>query len=222
MGIKHKSKYKIGDRINDKFTLIENFSRKTTIKGKNEWLWKCKCDCGNEFDSREHKLNLRQGCQSCTNSINQTQLAIKKANGVEHIGLKNRLLKEYKTGANKRNLSFNLTFEQFTNLIEGNCAYCGEPPIVSEYQKQYMQKKIKPYAHHGIDRIDSSIGYELDNCVCCCSKCNYAKHEMSLNDFKDWITKAYNHLILKGSSTIPVGEVHHKLNGDGNGELLNS
>lgn len=36
MGIMHKSRFKSGERINDAFTLIENFSRKTTIKGKNE------------------------------------------------------------------------------------------------------------------------------------------------------------------------------------------
>ena len=112
MGIKHKSKYQVGDRINESFELIENFSRKTTVKGKNEWLWKCKCDCGNEFNSREHKLNLRKGCQSCTNSINQTELALNKANGVEHIGLKNRLFKEYKSGANKRDLCFELSLDR--------------------------------------------------------------------------------------------------------------
>lgn len=32
----HKTRFKSGERINDSFTLIENFSRKTTIKGKNE------------------------------------------------------------------------------------------------------------------------------------------------------------------------------------------
>ena len=221
MGIKHKSKYQVGDRINDSFELIENFSRKTIVKGKNEWLWKCKCDCGNEFNSREHKLNLRKGCQSCTNSINQTELALNKANGVEHIGLKNRLFKEYKSGANKRDLCFELSFNQFIELMNGNCEYCGEIPSISEYQKQYMQKKIQPWAHNGIDRIDSSIGYTLENCVSCCSKCNYAKHEMSLNEFKDWIVKVNDYLILKGSSTITKGSTL-EANASGNGETPNS
>lgn len=36
MGIMHKSRFEPGQRINDSFTLVENFSRKTTIKGKNE------------------------------------------------------------------------------------------------------------------------------------------------------------------------------------------
>ena len=35
-GPKHKTKFKVGDRINDKFTLLRNYSRKTTVKGKNE------------------------------------------------------------------------------------------------------------------------------------------------------------------------------------------
>lgn len=32
----HKSRFKPGEKINNAFTLVENFSRKTTIKGKNE------------------------------------------------------------------------------------------------------------------------------------------------------------------------------------------
>lgn len=59
---------------------------------------------------------------------------------VDHIGLKNRLLKEYKAGAVKRKLPFELTFEQFVNLMEQPCVYCGALPKVYQYQINYMQK----------------------------------------------------------------------------------
>jgi len=36
MGKMHESRFVPRQRINNAFTLIENFSRKTTIKGKNE------------------------------------------------------------------------------------------------------------------------------------------------------------------------------------------
>lgn len=35
MGKMHESRFKPGERINNSFTLLENFSEKTTIKGKN-------------------------------------------------------------------------------------------------------------------------------------------------------------------------------------------
>lgn len=34
--MQHQTRFKPGDRINDSFTLIRNFSRPTTTPGKNE------------------------------------------------------------------------------------------------------------------------------------------------------------------------------------------
>lgn len=70
----HKSRFHEGDRINNSFVLIRNYMRKTTIKGKNEWLWECKCDCGNIFHCRENVLINRKGCHSCTNQLTQKEV----------------------------------------------------------------------------------------------------------------------------------------------------
>lgn len=219
MGKMHKSRFKPGQVINNAFTLIENYSQKTTIKGKNQWMWKCICKCGNEFVCRENQVLNRKGCHSCTNKITSTETALKKKGGIKHIGLKNRLLKDYRTGAVKRGKVFELTFDQFINLVEQNCYYCGAKPIVHEYEKQYMQQILEPWAHNGIDRKDSSKGYIIDNCVPCCSFCNYAKHEMTEEEFKNYISKVYTNLILKGSSTIPKGSTSKAIV-DGNGTHL--
>lgn len=218
MGKMHQSRFKIGDRINNSFTLVRNYMRKTTIKGKNEWLWECKCDCGNIFHCRENKLLTRKGCHSCTNKISQTEVSQAKTNGIKHYGLKNRLYKDYKTGAVRRGKCFELSFEEFVNLIEQNCYYCGSSPEFHPYETQYMQKTIETYKHNGIDRINSNKGYTLDNCVPCCSKCNYAKHEMSIEEFKNFVQKLYNNFILKGSSTISK-ESTSEANADGNGVI---
>ena len=94
--------------------------------------------------------------------------------------------------------------------------YCGAKPKLYEYQTQYMQKGKELWKHNGIDRIDSSKGYTKDNCVSCCTHCNYAKHEMSVKEFKNFILSVYNHLQLGGSTTIPEGSTS-QANGDGNG-----
>jgi len=143
MGKMHSSRFTAGQRINDSFVLVRNFKRKTTIKHKNEWLWECKCDCGKTFTCRENKVLNRYGCHSCTNKITQRNIALEKKNGVEHYGLKNRLLKDYRQGAVKRGKEFKLTFDQFVNLMEQDCFYCGAKPIIHTYELQYMQFKLK-------------------------------------------------------------------------------
>ncbi len=46
-------------------------------------------------------------------------------------------------------------------------------------------------------KIDSTIGYTKENTTPCCSTCNFAKNNLTLNEFKTWLTRAYNHLIVK-------------------------
>lgn len=216
MGIMHKSRFNEGDRINDSFVLIRNYMRKTTIKGKNEWLWECKCDCGNIFHCRENKLINRRGCHSCTNQLTQKEVWGVKKKGILHFGIKNRLYKDYRAGATKRGKCFELSFDEFVSIMEKDCFYCGLKPQLHPYEIQYMQKKTDPWKHTGIDRIDSSRGYTIDNCVPCCSKCNYAKHEMTISEFKEYITFVYNKLVLEGSTTIPKGSTSQAIGG-GNG-----
>lgn len=42
---------------------------------------------------------------------------------------------------------------------------------------------------------------------------------MSVSEFKEYITRVYNHLILEGSSTIPKGSTSEAI-ADGNGTHL--
>ena len=53
----------------------------------------------------------------------------------------------------------------------------------------------------GIDRIYSTKGYSVNNCVPCCTMCNKMKLNYSLEDFKTQISKIY-HYSIEGSETI--------------------
>ena len=53
------------------------------------------------------------------------------------------------------------------------------------------------YKYNGIDRVDNKIGYELDNCVSCCIKCNKAKSYFGQDEFLNHIKKIYKHSIEK-------------------------
>jgi hypothetical protein len=85
----------------------------------------------------------------------------------------------YKRGAKSRELSFLLTVEQFNNLISQSCHYCGGEG-------------------GGIDRLHRHLGYELRNCVPACYRCNLSKHTMNEQEFMEWITRVYTHMVSSG------------------------
>jgi hypothetical protein len=80
----------------------------------------------------------------------------------------------YKGGANARGYSFLLTVDEFATFWQKPCYYCGDPIELV-----------------GLDRIDNNIGYQLDNVVSCCFKCNTWKHATSQEEFLDHAEKIY-------------------------------
>ena len=68
--------------------------------------------------------------------------------------------KQYYTKAHKRELKFELTLEQFAELIQKPCQYCNHS---------------KEGDANGIDRMNNTIGYVVGNCVPCCEMCNRMK-----------------------------------------------
>ena len=78
----------------------------------------------------------------------------------------------YKDSAKQRGIEFKLSFEQFLTFWNKVCHYCSN--------------SIKGV---GIDRIDNSKGYEIDNCVPCCEWCNKMKLGHTQNEFFDQVKK---------------------------------
>ena len=76
----------------------------------------------------------------------------------------------YKTNAKRKGLIFVFTLNEFSEIINKPCYYCGENS-------------------GGIDRLDSSIGYLKDNCVPCCAICNYMKNKYTEDEFLDQCMK---------------------------------
>ena len=115
------------------------------------------------------------------------------------IGFRNYLYRSAKTGAEKRGHNFNLTFDEYDNLIQKDCFYCGDHPrpMTEEQRKNRGNSKQPLFYYNGVDRIDSNKDYNLDNCVPCCPICNYMKHTLSQNDFYNQIVKIYNFRKLK-------------------------
>jgi hypothetical protein len=85
--------------------------------------------------------------------------------------------REYADGAAKRNLSFELTLDEFTEIVTKACYYC----------KKYEENEVI-----GIDRINSFIGYNMENIVPCCNICNTMKQQLTMNEFALQIEKIYS------------------------------
>ena len=82
------------------------------------------------------------------------------------LGTTEQKFKTLKRGAKKRELECSLQFEEYEKLSVGKCYYCN-----NEFGPQ-------PITGHGIDRLDNSKGYMIDNVVTCCWDCNALKQDM--------------------------------------------
>jgi IS30 family transposase len=102
---------------------------------------------------------------------------------------KNKLFYKYKYSAQKRNYSFILSKIRFEELISQNCYYCNSEPSQIE-----ITNGRHTLVYNGIDRIDSSKGYEEGNVVPCCKYCNQMKSDMDADMFIGQIKKIYNNL----------------------------
>lgn len=136
-------------------------------------IWRLRCECGEECTAIASDLNRGRSnfCKTCR----ELQAIESPFRGI---------FGNYKRGAVKRGLSFELPFKKFVSLLNGNCHYCNYPP------KQKFKKTGALYGcvYNGVDRVDNSTGYTLDNSVTCCKFCNFAKSKGTREEFYDWIT----------------------------------
>lgn len=162
------------DLIGQKFDRLRVVGRTRNIK--NQCVWLCICDCGNDKSVRNGNL---PGIKSC--GCLRLEGAM-KARGQKDIlpageAAWRELLRHYHAGAKRRKISWNLADEDFRFLTQQDCFYCGDPP------SGVMKKKSGDYIYSGVDRMDSSGPYNVENVVSCCTPCNLMKRSMPLRDF---------------------------------------
>jgi hypothetical protein len=160
-----------------------------TVHGRRRWL--CECDCGNTTVATTNTLNMGH-VKSCgclfVDSYTASGKKLAAFNGKPHGHAAFHHVKNaYTQSAKLRGLSFELTDEDFRKLTSGFCFYCGSSP--SRIIKPTRKAQSGNYVCNGIDRLDSSAGYTVENCVPCCTVCNYAKRNVSLEEFIAWIDR---------------------------------
>lgn len=184
---KPNRKYRIGDILYDpndseKFVKIVNY----TYEGR-EGKYTIECSCGNILIRHTYSMTkYNRCCKECSfknigsNKILPNQQACKNAT-----------FNIYKRNAKKRGLNFNISLIDFLEICKKDCHYCGMQPsnICNLKTKSNGDNK---FIYSGIDRIDSSKDYTIENCVPCCIICNRSKSDLSIKDWEIWITTLYN------------------------------
>ena len=159
-------------------------------KQQTKTIWRFRCDCGNEV-VRKSANAIRGDTLSCgclkTENTKRLNLKNRKPKGESSF---NGLFHTYQKGAENRGFSWELTREQFEKFLNGDCYYCGLPPT-AEY-KSHRQSNGS-YKYNGLDRVDNSKGYTLDNVVSCCGTCNRAKNSTPVTDFLNWVKRLARH-----------------------------
>jgi 5-methylcytosine-specific restriction endonuclease McrA len=182
-------KKKLIDLIGTKFgklTVLTRVEDKKYPAGGSAAMWLCICECGNKKNIIGADLR-KKATLSCGCIKNNSNFSF------------NMLWHDYRFNAKTRNRTFDLSKETFRTLTSENCFYCGDKPFRERRAKAHG-KIAPPYAYNGIDRIDSSKGYTLENCRPCCYSCNIAKSDMTEENFLNHIKKIYKHLVLEGVS----------------------
>lgn len=175
-------------RVFDRLTVVERGSGIYEGRRKvfnNTWI--CNCSCGNTVEVSSNSL-LKGNTTSCgckaAEKGEQRLVAIAQAKSNTKT-----IVNQAKDKAIRRGHDWRLTDDQALAILTKPCAYCGDRP-----RKIHAPTGTR---YGGIDRIDSNIGYEEGNVVPCCTSCNVAKNDKSVEDFEAHVKKMYKGIILR-------------------------
>lgn len=88
----------------------------------------------------------------------------------------------YTRSAELKQLEFSISFEEYTEIVNKPCHYCGI---------------THSRGFNGMDRNDNTKGYLFENCVSCCKMCNFMKNSLNGHVFVNRIEHilTYNKII---------------------------
>lgn len=160
------------------------------VRGSTFWL--CACDCGNFTTVRHGNLNDKKNPTKSCGCETEKNLSKIRDSVLYGEAAKLDAYNRYKCET-RRKVEFLLSFEEAVSIFEQNCFYCGTQP--SNISKNRHGKG--DYLYSGIDRVDNSKDYILDNCVPCCKECNFAKGKISYNEFMSMVQAIYRNKNLE-------------------------
>jgi len=189
----------VGRKFN-RLTVIDFSHRKD-----NRVYWNCLCDCGTKRKVSSGSLGVGN-VKSC-GCLHRDRVSVRRGVSsswnvlpLEKVAL-NRLYLAYKGSAKYKGFEFNLTKEQLLSLIHKPCHYCGSLNAnihrvlkTTSTGRKSIAHRDEEYHYNGIDRVNSSIGYRIDNVVPCCKICNKMKLNYTTEDFIEHCEKIVKYI----------------------------
>lgn len=144
----------------------------------------CLCECGKIREV--HVNDLRTGkTRGCGHHPQYADLSEPAFNNIYDHSYRGRAL--------KNGWDFEISKPQFREMSQQPCHYCGTSPSNESYRGNRGRIKTgnrySVFVYNGLDRVDSTRGYTMDNIVPCCGICNHAKHTMPYAAFIDWLDR---------------------------------
>lgn len=132
----------------------------------NKYYFNC-LKCGRIIKSKPYYLSKHSGkCSSCSH----------QKRPYEHV------YKRFCSTSKNENHSNHISYDQFLNYTKiNNCHYCLAKIPWMEYAYYNGSYTRSGYF---LDRKDNNLGYNSDNCVVCCTKCNISKGNKY--SYKEW------------------------------------
>lgn len=150
-------------------------------------IWMAQCDCGNEREVIARRVVHGQ-VRSCGKCQYARDLALPgRQQGAQLRVAERKLFNRYIAKATAKRLKWELSPEQFRELIGGLCAYCGQGP-----DRVVHSTKLK---YNGIDRVYGADGYTRANCTPACSTCRSLKGDLNAREFLDIVMNIATHMV---------------------------
>lgn len=147
-------------------------------------LWTAVCDCGNkkEVCAREVRAGRVKTCGNCEY---HRRLTLTKQRVREQREWLRYLYSKQVRESVRRGVPWELSIEQYNDLITKSCATCGTPPA---NRVQHSRRRYTP-----VSRIDYDLGYTVTNCLPGCLECIRIRGQYNLIDFLDYVSKMLSH-----------------------------
>lgn len=133
-------------------------------------VWNCSCECGKtkqvNVNALRRGLTKSCGCYSVDNPSRRKR---------PYEALYNALVLK-----NKNRHDVNLTYDQFLAFTkEDKCGYCRTDISWTSFNVG------RNGVAYNLDRMDNALGYQVDNLIVCCSRCNAGKSDLFTHE--EWM-----------------------------------
>ena len=119
------------------------------------------CRCGHRFEALKSTLGVSSGCRKCAHKGDRPHRRLRPHES------------QYNNFKTRAKHPVSLAYEDYYEIAKSNppCHYCNAALSWPEYRHGGRGTS----GASNLDRKDSSRGYDSDNVVPCCGRCNYAK-----------------------------------------------